>query len=223
MIKFLNPGLPRVRGDFSKIAQFLLSHNIDGIELEFVRGVYLSEENAKLYAQFPLTYTIHAPYYINLNAKDEKKIERSMEFIEDSCLIGSILGAKIVVVHTAYRMGDSKEVLMKNLEKNLSLLEDRIDGLCVVGLETMGKKSQFGTYEEIVDLLKKMGSKNLSIVLDLAHIYAYSLGELNSYEDFSHIIKYVWRSFCKIFELSHRSNSKTKNQYKIHSCLESLL
>ncbi len=61
---------------------------LDALELEFVQSVNISRENApKIKAaaeKESVALTCHAPYYINLNAADDAKLEALLERLEDS-------------------------------------------------------------------------------------------------------------------------------------------
>ena len=52
--------------------------------------------------------------------------------------------------------------------------------------ETTGKQSQFGTMEELIRLSKELD--NVMPCIDFSHLYARSLGKVNSYEDFKRIL-----------------------------------
>ena len=75
------------------------------MEIEFVRQVYLKENDAKEVGRVAkennIALTVHAPYYINLNSKDPDKREASKFRIIKSARIGALAGAKSVAFHTA--------------------------------------------------------------------------------------------------------------------------
>ena len=83
-------------------------------EIEFVYGVYIkSEKDIKKIGEaaehFDIKLSIHAPYYINLNSDDSKKIEASKKRILDCCRVGEQLGAYLVVFHPGFYGKKSKE------------------------------------------------------------------------------------------------------------------
>ena len=57
---------------------------LNALELEFVRGVYLREENAinlkPLAKKYDVKLSAHAPYWINLAAKEKYKIRKDINF-----------------------------------------------------------------------------------------------------------------------------------------------
>jgi len=55
--------------------------------------------------------------------------------------------------------------------------------------ETTGKRTQFGTVEEIVRLSEEL--ENVLPCIDFAHLHARSGGKYNTYEEFKEILGYV--------------------------------
>ena len=62
-------------------------------------------------------------------------------------------------------------------------------------LETTGRKSQFGTIEELVSLCKEINTCKLCI--DFAYIHARYNGKLKGYNDFAEILQYVYNELGK--------------------------
>ena len=56
-------------------------------------------------------------------------------------------------------------------------------------METTGKRTQFGTVEELVSLCKEVSSCKLCI--DFAHIHARNNGSLRDYNSFAKILQYI--------------------------------
>ncbi len=67
------------------------------MELEFVRGVRMGEATAQVVCETArdadVALSVHAPYYINLNSKEQEKIDASVERIYQSARIGALCGA----------------------------------------------------------------------------------------------------------------------------------
>jgi len=152
---------------------------LDTLEIEFVRQVYLkniSEEkfdeikNNAQKLDFPLS--IHAPYFINLNAKEEPKLQNSYRYILDSLEVGEKIGARIVVFHIGFFLKDDPKEAMKRVEKELSHLEDKFKGEVLLGTELVCKKTQIGSLEEILSLYDKLDHKFIFPVIDFAHLHA---------------------------------------------------
>jgi len=76
------------------------------MELEFVRQAKMSEATAHLVAETAASTGIklsaHAPYYINLNAREPDKVQASQYRLLQTARIASWCGATSVVFHTAF-------------------------------------------------------------------------------------------------------------------------
>ena len=88
------------------------------LEVEFVQGVRMSENTAlsvgKLAVMKGITLTAHGPYFINLNAREPEKISASRERIMQTARIAAILGAKGVVFHSAFYLGEPADKTYDN-------------------------------------------------------------------------------------------------------------
>ena len=91
--------------------------NLDVMELEFVRGVNISTKTAdnvrEISKKNNVVLTAHCPYYINLNAGSEDKINAGIEMILQTARIAKECGADSIVFHAAYYMKENKTELMK--------------------------------------------------------------------------------------------------------------
>ena len=78
-------------------------YGIKACEIPFTYQVYIKKKEdalrvKKAAKKFNISLSIHAPYWINLNSDDEKKVEGSMKRILQSCKIGYYLGVKKSVI-----------------------------------------------------------------------------------------------------------------------------
>jgi deoxyribonuclease-4 len=106
--------------------------------------------------------------------------------------MGALLGARSVVFHAGYYGALSPEkaqaVIKKGLREVLSVL--RSERLPVtLRIETMGKRSQFGSLDECLTLCQEMDG--LAPCLDFSHIHARGEVRANGYLDFYRIFKKV--------------------------------
>ena len=71
------------KGSYPRAFEILNEMNLDGMELEFVHGVRMSDETRsfvnKTVKEKNLILTAHAPFYVNLNAKEEEKVDEGRE------------------------------------------------------------------------------------------------------------------------------------------------
>lgn len=198
-LHFLTPGIPlstkpvkNTGNGLSRIKEL----GLDGMELEYVHGVILDypklgelKSSAK---KMGLVLTAHAPYYINLFAREKEKIDHSYERILDTARALDAAGGYSVVFHAAYYMDrkpqDVYPTVKQHLE-NLSAIVKKESLKVWLRPELMGKRSQFGTLEEVVQLASEIGG-NILPCIDFAHLHART-GGFNSYEDFSRVFKYI--------------------------------
>lgn len=152
------------------------------MEIQFVRGVFMNSETAEkvghLAEKLGIGLSVHAPYYINLASKENATIEKSKKHLIKSAKRAKEAGADIVVVHPAYYSNDTFELVRNACEE----VARAIDNGVTIGLETTGRRRQFGTVDEIVKLVAK--TKGTVPVLDFAHIHARGDGSLRGKEDY---------------------------------------
>jgi len=168
---------------------------LGGMEIEFVRGVKMGEAGARLVAQTALKEGIrlsaHAPYYINLNAREPEKIRASQDRLLQTARIGGRCGAESIVFHPAFYLGDPPQKVYQNVKKHLAEVLDQLkrehNPVCIRP-EIMGKISAFGTIDEVLKLCTEL--EGLAPCIDFAHWHARD-GKSNSYPEFIAILRQV--------------------------------
>jgi len=162
------------------------------MEIEFVQGVKMGEAGARLVAETAtkegVKLSAHAPYFINLNAHELEKIRASQVRILQTARIAAICGTESIVFHTAFYLGDPPEQAYNTVKKYLGEVLDRLkqeNNQAWSRPEVMGRVSEFGTVEEILDLCTEL--KGLGICMDFAHWHART-GIFNSYPEFTSIL-----------------------------------
>lgn len=159
---------------------------LDAVEVAFTYSIWMTRAQAakiaELNKKLNLALSIHAPYYINLNSEDKKKIEASKKRILKCCEIGHYLGAKYIVFHPGFYQKSSKEETFQNIKKQiLEMLAEikRNNWEVKLAPETTGKQSQFGSLDELIKIKKETGGH---ICIDFSHLKARSNGKM-SYEE----------------------------------------
>jgi deoxyribonuclease-4 len=162
------------------------------MELEFVNQVYLKKPDAEKVAQIArdakISLSAHAPYALNFNAREPQKIKISQSYLFTAAEIAYLCGAKSVVFHPAYYMGDPSEKAYQTVKTVLSEVLEKMDekGIDItLRPEVSGKSSQFGTITEIAGLCSEL--KNTLPCVDFAHWHART-GAYNSYAEFASIL-----------------------------------
>lgn len=164
----------------------LRKNNLDCAEVAFTYKVYMSNSEAKkageLAKKLGIKLSIHAPYYINLNSKDKKKLEASKRRILESCERGHYMNATCVVFHPGYYGKDNPEQTYKNIKKAILEMQNEIKKHkwdIKLAPETTGKVNVFGSIDEILKLVKETGC---SFCIDFVHIKARYQGKI-TYEE----------------------------------------
>lgn len=175
-IKFGPAGLGGVKNAISNLEKY---HKLGlrACEIAFTYGVYIKnkEDAVKIGSaaeKLGINLSIHAPYWINLNSYDKKKVEESNQRILKCLEVGTWLGAKTIVFHSGFYGKMSKKETYENIKKQiLKLQKTRKEKKYTPELapETMGKINVFGSIEEISNLVKETGC---SFCVDFAHILA---------------------------------------------------
>lgn len=178
---------------------------LNAMEIEFVRSVYMkpemAEEAGKVAKDLNIELTIHAPYFINLCSQKKQVIEASKRMILDSADRGERMGAKTIAIHSAYYSGlKPEEALEKTREGFLDILDKmKSKGIKNVklGIETMARESQFGTLDEVIEFCKK--TKQIIPYIDWAHLFARNNGKIDYEEVFDKLkplkLKHIYSHF----------------------------
>jgi len=168
---------------------------LDCMEIEFVQGVKMGEASAREVAKVAIEKGIrlsaHAPYFINLNAHEPDKIRASQERLLQTARIGALCGVQSIVFHTAFYMGDTPEKTYVTVKKYLSevlaqLKKER--NQVWVRPEVMGKGSEFGTIDEVLQLSTEI--KGVAPCIDVAHWHART-GKFNTYPEFVSVLRQI--------------------------------
>lgn len=166
---------------------------LSAMELGWVRSVRVSDstaakiKNASQDADVALS--VHAPYYINLNA-DEEEWPKSRKRLMDAARAGSLSGATDIVFHPgSYFDRPPGEVLEKVMPRLEGCVEElRAEGNTVVlRPETMGKGAMLGSLEDTLEMSQIEG---VEPCLDFAHLHARpGDGSMNTYEEWLQVLK----------------------------------
>ena len=145
-------------------------------EIPFTYQIWMKKEDAieirEAAHKSNIQLSIHAPYYINLNSDDPKKVKASMQRILNCCEMGNYLGVNYIVFHAAYYgKTDKKKVfqIVKKRIKEMQTIIKKNTWQVKLAPETTGKKSQFGSIDELLLLVKETGC---FLCIDFAHLEA---------------------------------------------------
>lgn len=166
------------------------------MEIEFVQGVKMGERAARAVAEVAsrlnIKLTAHAPYYINLNAREQEKLRASQDRIVQTARIARLCGAESIIFHPAFYLDDTPERVYETVKKHLAeVMEwlERENNRVWVRPEVMGKVSQFGTVEELLKLSAELGGR-VAPGIDFTHWHART-GKFNTYQEFIAVLEQV--------------------------------
>lgn len=193
-LNFITAGMPikTGKGSYNEAFGVLKQMSLDGMELEFVHGVRMKDEHRTFVKDMSKDFvvTAHGPFYINLNSKEEEKIDASVQRIIDTASVASQAGAFSITYHAAFYMGGDKETVYNQVKTQTKRIMDVLEREKInvwVRPETTGKATQWGDLDEIIRL-----SNDFEMVLpciDFSHLHARSGGEFNTYDEFSRILE----------------------------------
>ena len=176
IIKFGPGGLGPVDEAVSNLEMFY-KLGLRACEIEFTYGPYIKSEDdgrkiGNRAKELGIVLSIHAPYFVNLNSKEEEKIAMSKKRILKCCEVASWLGAKRIVFHPGFYSGMSSDEAGARIKEGIV----EIIGTCKkegwdveICPEVMGKKNVFGSLSEVAGLVADTGC---SFCIDVAHVLA---------------------------------------------------
>lgn len=172
------------------------------MELEFVRGVKMTNPAAKLVEEARkkqgIELTAHGPYYINLNSDEKAKRAASRTRILQTARIGWLCGASSITFHAAYygKQEPKKvyEVVKEELKEILKTLKNESNKVWIRP-ELTGKPTQFGDLQELIKLSQEL--EQVMPCVDYAHYHARYNGKYNSYKEFADVLEQIEKGLGK--------------------------
>jgi len=169
----------------------LKSIGLDALEMEFVQGVNTSAATARDIGakakELDIRLSAHAPYFISFNSETPETRAKSVSYVMDTVRIAHNLGAYIVVIHAAYygktSPKEATDAVIDGLNKCKEKMDDENIKDVILGLETMGRPSAWGTLKEIGEVMDSI--PGVRPVLDVGHVHARYNGSLRTKEDMS--------------------------------------
>jgi len=167
---------------------------LDALELGWVRSVRVSEatcEQIKVASkENDVMISVHAPYFINLNADDEEW-PKSRKRLMDAAYFGNLAGATDIIFHPGSYFGrPAGEVLKVAIPRLEGCIEDLIanGNPVVLRPETMGKSAMLGSLEDTLEMSKVLDQ--VEPCLDFAHLHARpGDGSMNTYDEWASVLE----------------------------------
>lgn len=158
------------------------------LELGWVRSVRVSEKTCAAIKttaeESEVAISVHAPYYINLNANDDEW-PNSRKRLMDAAYFGNLAGATDIVFHPGSYFGNPPaEVLPIAIERLQGCLDElRSAGNPVIlRPETMGKSAMLGSLNDTIQMSQAI--EGVEPCIDFAHMHARpGDGSMNTYDE----------------------------------------
>jgi deoxyribonuclease-4 len=175
---------PKPGGSIGAI-QRIATLELSALELGWVQSVRVSPETCaaiqKTASELGIAISVHAPYFINLNATDDEW-PRSRQRLMDAAHYGRLAGATDIIFHPgSYFEKPPEEVLKVAIPRLNGCIEELRAAANPVILrpETMGKTAMLGSLEDTLAMSRAI--PGVEPCLDFAHLHARAgNGSMNS-------------------------------------------
>lgn len=167
---------------------------LKALELGWVNAVRVTETTCETIRRTAeeqgMAISVHAPYFINLNADDEEW-PKSRKRLMDAAHFGHLAGATDIVFHPGSYFGRPAEEVLPGAIERLQgcLAELRAAGNPVtLRPETMGKSAMLGSLEDTLRMSQAIAG--VEPCMDFAHLHARAGdGSMNSYDEWSRVLE----------------------------------
>ncbi len=166
---------------------------LNALELGWVQSVRVSEDTCRQIKHAgqlkDIAISVHAPYFINLNANEEEWI-KSKKRLMDAAYFGYLAGATDIIFHPgSYFNLPPDQVLPISVQRLRECVDElRLkDILVTLRPETMGKKAMLGSLEDTLRMSVEI--PGVLPCLDFAHLHARKGdGTLNTYDEWIKVL-----------------------------------
>jgi deoxyribonuclease IV len=185
---------PKKPGGSVGAMQRLRELDLDALELGWVNSVRVSEATCeaiqKMAQEQSVCVSVHAPYFINLNA-DAEEWPKSRKRLMDAAHYGYLAGATDIVFHPgSYFKAAPEEVLPLAVERLDACLQELRQAGNPVTLrpETMGKQAMLGSLEDTLRMSSAI--PGIEPCLDFAHLHARAGdGSMNTFAEWVEVLQ----------------------------------
>ena len=174
---------------------YLKELGLNAYEYSCGRGVMLKEDTAATIggaaAQNSVAISIHAPYFTNLCNPDAEKQAATIKYLQQAAQAVRWMGGSRVIFHPGALMKMTREAARERAESLMRRVVDEVLSQypdVVLCPETLGKRNQYGTLEEVLALCAPYG-EHVVPCIDFAHLHAAGCGCINSEADFDALLQ----------------------------------
>ncbi|MBR2430585.1 TIM barrel protein [bacterium] len=202
---FLTAGVPLRAGTkgYQKGFEIHDEMGLDGLELEFVHGVRISDKSREQVGEAVKKagkiITAHAPFYVNLNAREDDKVEASVQRIIETAMTANELGGYSITYHAGFYLNQDAETVYNKIKAQTEIIVKslkKVDNKIWIRPETTGKTTQWGDLDEIIRLSKEF--ETVLPCVDFSHIHARYNGFWNTYDEFASIFEKIGKELGQV-------------------------
>ena len=194
---FLTAGVPLRAGTkgYGRGFEIHDEMGLDGLELEFVHGVRISDKSMEAVSKAVKSgkiITAHAPFYVNLNARETEKVEASVQRIIETAMTTNELGGYSITFHAGFYLNQDAEMVYGKIFEQIKLITESLNSVgnkIWIRPETTGKATQWGDLDEIIRISKEFDT--VLPCVDFSHIHARYNGFWNTYNEFASIFEKI--------------------------------
>ncbi len=185
---------PKKPGGSIGAIQTLKELKLGALELGWVQSVRVTEakcaEIKKTASDCTIQLSVHAPYYINLNANDEEW-PKSRQRLMDAAHYGNLAGASDIIFHPgSYFERPAEDVLKIAIPRLADCVTElrKAGNPVILRPETMGKSAMLGSFEDTLTMSKAIDG--VLPCLDFAHLHSRpGDGSVNSSDEWKIMIE----------------------------------
>ena len=193
---------PKKPGGSVGAIEYSKSIGLDALELGWVQSVRVTEATCAAIKQYGMDNTValsvHAPYFINLNALDEEW-PKSRKRLMDAAHYGNLAGATDIIFHPGSYFGNDPAEVLKIALPRLQGCADELrkaGNPVTLRPETMGKSAMLGSFEDTLEMSKAI--EGVEPCLDFAHLHARpGDGTVNTYDEWSALLQVYQKALGK--------------------------
>ena len=185
------------KGAAYKAPKFISEEGLNSYEYQSPYGVRIGEKAATTLKEesekHDILISMHGPYYINLCAKDDEKLEKSIGHLISTARAGEWMGAYRLVFHPGAYLNRKPEKAMEISKNTINRLFEELEAEGIEEFtfapETTGKRTQLGNVSEVVELCASFD--HFEPTIDFAHVHARGRGFLTKKEDYNCIFSTI--------------------------------
>lgn len=187
-----------LKAKMQDVPGLLREEGLDAFEYQAVRWgavPQIKQEEAKKLGveakKYDVRLSMHGSYFINLTGKKEV-VDASKERLIGCATAADWMEAYVMVFHTGFYGKVEKSFAFKNCIQALKEVSENMKSLGLkvkLGPETMGRKFQVGSLDEIMTICQEV--ENTQLVVDWGHLHARNLGAFKKVEDMRSIAEKI--------------------------------